>query len=963
VLAADLPLTPAPAPGAAAPLAQAPSNAFELGGFTIWGVDGDTVTAADFAYDAAAKTLTVNTDRHFAIQNTDQTKVTSGDGTGRIANPTDVGLVIPSGRNATLSMEGLSIESTQPIDIKPGAALTVILGDGTKNELAATDGMKAALHCPTGASLTIDDTVANRTAEGSPIIPEDGAIPADCILANGQRVSKGDPLSKLDSSNPGELYAWTVSGSNAAAIGSDYNGAGWSIAHACEGEPGGNMTFEGGRIIATSGYNADTSWTNGGAGIGAGTDGNGTGPNEWITINGGRITATGGGHGAGIGAGLYAASGNIRINGGFVEAFGGVHSSGFGGACNPQDSSAFKIILTGGTLLPTGGNAAFSSDAGAPNIKVIVTGGSLGNQSGAEGFRFIGTATNGKGDSITMVEVDFTSDVGESPYPIVKWQLLVDGVPYDYGAPAEFDKGHLYLWLPEEVKKNSEVTVKFTYLNTDKLDESGNPTPVTPLPLFRPADSQRPPGAPDDGKLRRYVDFELPGSYTDQLTKYYDGKPFPSLPLPFEAPDGRNLTDSNAITYKYQRLDANGDPIGPELESHDPSGASQMPSDVGSMKFTAISTQYSDDTEGHFSESYWGHRATGTCEILPIGSHIKIESATWENSETSEQENESSMELTLTCTVKRAETDPSGAPTKATCAAPAGYIQLFVDGKKAGDPIEILFADKTLPDGTVLPANATASGDTTTFAFTAAPSAMDHLVPVATPNGRHVISVQYLPPNDDDAAPANYLASANPLEDPDAAPKVEVAISPIDPNPTVTPEPDPDCADPDAPEPEVSTGPGQPADPGADPAKPGDKAFRGTIVTTWGEPSEANPHPGRVLLKVTTPSSGPISVTDAKGNVFEADFLRGEDGQPVRGEDGSYTLVLDPTAVGKGQLTFRQEPNGAYTGSTWIYDVIVRPDATVAPAPALAKRAENLTHPNGPTQPGDRIRYTIEASN
>ncbi|TGY66176.1 isopeptide-forming domain-containing fimbrial protein, partial [Enterorhabdus sp. NM05_H27] len=60
---------------------------------------------------------------------------------------------------------------------------------------------------------------------------------------------------------------------------------------------------------------------------------------------------------------------------------------------------------------------------------------------------------------------------------------------------------------------------------------------------------------------------------------------------------------------------------------------------------------------------------------------------------------------------------------------------------------------------------------------------------------------------------------------------------------------------------------------------------------------------------------------------------------------------------------FRQEPNGAYTGSTWVYDVTVRPQPKIAPAPALAKRAENLTHPNGPTQPGDRIRYTIEASN
>ena len=78
--------------------------------------------------------------------------------------------------------------------------------------------------------------------------------------------------------------------------------------------------------------------------------------------------------------------------------------------------------------------------------------------------------------------------------------------------------------------------------------------------------------------------------------------------------------------------------------------------------------------------------------------------------------------------------------------------------------------------------------------------------------------MQYLPPNDDDAAPANYLASANPIDDPSHAPEVEVAISPIDPNPAVTPEPDPDCTDPDAPEPEVSSA--QPEVPSAQPEVP-----------------------------------------------------------------------------------------------------------------------------------------------
>lgn len=69
-------------------------------------------------------------------------------------------------------------------------------------------------------------------------------------------------------------------------------------------------------------------------------------------------------------------------------------------------------------------------------------------------------------------------------------------------------------------------------------------------------------------------------------------------------------------------------------------------------------------------------------------------------------------------------------------------------------------------------------------------------MPVATPNQRHIISAQYLVPDEAQrkaGVPANYLASIDPVEDPERAPRAEVAIEPIDPNPTVTPAPDPDC--------------------------------------------------------------------------------------------------------------------------------------------------------------------------
>ena len=193
-----------------------------------------------------------------------------------------------------------------------------------------------------------------------------------------------------------------------------------------------------------------------------------------------------------------------------MKATGGECSGGFGqGCCASTRADGYQIILTGGTLIPSAGTC----DMGQTGVKITITGGSIGNGGDVADFRFLGgngaEAYNGAGEPIEMIQVDLRSDVGENTYKITDWQLLVDGEPYDYGAPAEFDKGNLYLWLPKIVKQDSEVTVKLTYLDTDHLDKDGNPTPVTPLPLFRPSDSSLPPGVTNDGKLRRYADFTL----------------------------------------------------------------------------------------------------------------------------------------------------------------------------------------------------------------------------------------------------------------------------------------------------------------------------------------------------------------------------------------------------------------------------------------------------------------------
>ena len=79
----------------------------------------------------------------------------------------------------------------------------------------------------------------------------------------------------------------------------------------------------------------------------------------------------------------------------------------------------------------------------------------------------------------------------------------------------------------------------------------------------------------------------------------------------------------------------------------------------------------------------------------------------------------------------------------------------------------------------------TAKGSYTSFDYVFIPAEKDFLVPDATTDGKHEVSVQFLPPAvNDTTMVGNYLASVNPAEDPDAKNAV-VAIEPIDPKASV----------------------------------------------------------------------------------------------------------------------------------------------------------------------------------
>lgn len=1017
--------------------------------------DGTTIGYGFLSYGAtAADMILVLTEKPLIMKNAPGTNLD----TPKDTNAANTCVSIAPGTHADITLAGVNIcarnsfgipmnTMTNVADTKTGAyaasgkevrnrtSLHLTLADGTTNILASYWTNQPGIRCGEGSDLVIDDSERNTDTAGREVVPIGATINKDVTLISGKKLKKEDPHTVLDSANPGTLKVYGAS--QAAAIGGSPE------------ETGGGMTFNGGNIETHASTGSSQDGYDSGAGIGGGSCGGGT--DAKITFNSGTYVSRGSVHGAGVGTGAYAIwdatgdyyiahdhipsegrraagepnysyigdqpvpilrVGEIVINGGFVESRGYYHSSAFGQGCSGlKDNSGSIIRVTGGTLCPIVENNVLGyADLFNPGGHVVITGGSVytnGSFQGIGGTAWGNDAALADGydpddpddpNKVFMVTIDLSADMaaaGEAGDNLIEsWNLKVGGEDYPYGAPTQLIGGKLYLWLPKSATEQT-VSVDLSYRGKD-----GQAHPFDTL--FRN------PGQVD--QLKRYEDFELPKEYLNSLVKPYDGLPFKTYEITPEHPlrtpevlsydkDGnpseyRWLTNTDDVTYRYRLYDKrDGAPVGDEVDS-----GKDMPVNVGVMKFTMVSREYSGSSDpalADFANGYWGHRATGWCEITSIPSQVHDVRAVWADEgdaalQPGGNEHPSDQRITVSAVIGRGDTvdgkplaaDRSNA-TAPTCKAPRGRVQLFVDGEPVGDPVELLFDTKLDQNGNVLRddsgnpvpdnagvANATVvpngeGGAETRFTYTFTPSKADWLVPGVGEAGKHQVSLQLLRPSDEQqeaGVPANYLASADPAKDP-SAPSAEVAIEPIDPNPTVTPTPDPDCKDPDFPAPSVETEPGEPDDPTTDPSEPGDKTYHGSITTTWGEPSEDNPHPGRVTLSIETPSTGRISVTDASGNVFEADFLKDADGRPVRGEDGTYTLVLDPTAVGSGKLTIRQEANGAYTGSTWVYDVTVNPDVTVAPAPSLSKKAENLTHPDGPTQPGDRIRYTITAAN
>ena len=201
--------------------------------------------------------------------------------------------------------------------------------------------------------------------DGSQILITGGTVHAEGTLiltfdTNGQPAASSGGGAGIGGGSGSGGTAIAIRGGTVTAVGSKAGagiggGGGSDTANSkCFGS---DITIEGGDITAKGG----------GSGIGGGQGGDGTDIKIFGgTITAQSITADGKGGGAGIGGGMHGAGQNIIIEGGTITATGGTDGGGAGiGGGYGQIGRA--ISISGGTIIATGGSAA-SGVGGAAGI-------------------------------------------------------------------------------------------------------------------------------------------------------------------------------------------------------------------------------------------------------------------------------------------------------------------------------------------------------------------------------------------------------------------------------------------------------------------------------------------------------------------------------------------------------------------------------------------------------------------
>lgn len=242
------------------------------------------------------------------------------------------------------------------IEVAPDATITLDLNGHDLTIVGAPDS--AGIGVTTGTTLRIIDSLA--------------AVTPGHLTVSG-----------------GEYGSGIGSGRNSGSVAADGTGRiildGASVfarGGASGAAVGGGLRHNGGTIDISGGMLTAEAVTCG-AGIGGGCDaGAGT-----ITITGGEVVASGA-DGAGIGGGGNGRSGAISINAGVVVATGDGVGAGIGGGGASSGSNAGEILISGGTVVATGGDnggSGIGSAFGRSHGPVTITGGTVHAQGGDQG--------------------------------------------------------------------------------------------------------------------------------------------------------------------------------------------------------------------------------------------------------------------------------------------------------------------------------------------------------------------------------------------------------------------------------------------------------------------------------------------------------------------------------------------------------------------------------------------------
>lgn len=621
--------------------------------------------------------------------------------------------------------------ATEGNQIANKTSLHLLLADGSTNTLVGGTGAPG-LRCGEGSILVIDDSVVNYDKNGNHVTPFEGRVPADLTLGNGTSIKKGDPLYTMDSANPGKLVS--MGGAGGAGIG--------SAPH----ENAGDITIDGG-VIEAQAYGNDNAgtneWNKTGAGIGGSYGGGGTS----ITINGGVVRAVGSCHGAGIGAGCTSLPANttnsvpaydkdilpgimltreykngqrcrdITVNGGNVVAQGFVHGFALGDGCGGQSSQGHALTITGGNIATTrdttnngvGGNDG-GGYLGASGLDVIVQGGSFN-------VPYFGFTTNpsttqvtdGRGNPLTMVEIDLAGYDGLAGAQLKSLTVTIDGAPitdaegnaHRYGLPYGVDSANkVYFWLPDTAN-GKEVSIKDFAVSTLKPDGSRDET-TSDYPFVVP-------NAGNGAIAKRYVEINIDDyvakvpDLRNLLVKRYDGVPISlddqfkqtvaGFKVPAGEPKGEVIDNAATMHLSSHRLtdrdgNATNEPVQP--------GGSYA--NAGAYEVIIDSDEWAADV--NFSRSFWGHKLYLSSAIEPADSEVSVVTHTLDYGNVTGTDPSKLSAVNLTANVMP-RTKPSGdlPAEKTTCASPDGFLQFFANGVSVGDPVALQPATDKTPEG------------------------------------------------------------------------------------------------------------------------------------------------------------------------------------------------------------------------------------------------------------------------